>query len=83
MEDTGPPDLILIVPDNAEVRMSEGSLTEYPFTPTMADCDYAKGLPFKGIIWSPKRKESVDLFYGQRYSWTKVLRIGLLAELTR
>ena len=51
MEDTGPPDLLLIVPDNAEVRMSEVSLTEYPFTPTKADCDYAKWCLREDIIW--------------------------------
>ena len=41
---------------------------------------YLVGLPFKGIIWSLKRKKSVSFFCGQRYSWTNVLRIGLLAR---
>ena len=37
------------------------------------------GPPYKGIIWSQKSKKPVGFFCGQRYYWTKVLRIGLLA----
>ena len=40
-----------------------------------------RGLPFKGIIWSPKREKSSCFCGGQRYSWTKVLELDLLAEL--
>jgi len=39
-----------------------------------------EGPPYKGIIWNQKREKPVGLFCGQRYYWTKVLRIGLLAE---
>ena len=38
------------------------------------------GRSFKGIIWSQKREKSVSFFCGQRYSWTKVLRIRLLVR---
>ena len=39
-----------------------------------------EGLPYKGIVWSPKREKSLGFFCGQRYPWTKVLRFGLLAR---
>ena len=38
------------------------------------------GLSYKSIIWILKREKSVGFFCGQRYSWTKVLRTGLLAK---
>ena len=37
------------------------------------------GGTYKGIIWHPKREKPVGFLCGQRYYWTKVLRIGLLA----
>jgi hypothetical protein len=37
------------------------------------------GLSYKSIIRNQKREKSVGFLCGQRYSWTKVLRIGLLA----
>ena len=49
----------------------------------MAECRpavvSAGGPPYKGIIWSQKSRETSGFFCGQRYYWTKVLRIGLLA----
>ena len=39
-----------------------------------------RSIMYKGIIWSPKREKSVGFVCGQRYSWTKVLQIGLLAR---
>lgn len=51
MEDTGPPDLLLMVPDNAPVRMSEVSLVEYPYQPEKAECGYAKWCLREDIIW--------------------------------
>ena len=51
MEDTGPPDLLLVVPDNAPVRMSEVSLVEYPYRPERAECGYAKWWLREDIIW--------------------------------
>ena len=41
---------------------------------------WLNGRSFKGIIWSQKREKSVSFFCGQRYSWTKVLRIRLLVR---
>ena len=38
------------------------------------------GVSFKGIIWNQKREKPVGSLCGQRYSWTKLLRIGLLAR---
>ena len=51
MEDTGPPDLLLMVPDNARVRMSEVSLVDYPYQPAKAEHDYAKWCLREDIIW--------------------------------
>ena len=51
MEDTGPPDLLLMVPDNALVRMSEVSLVDYPYQPAEAEHDYAKWCLREDIIW--------------------------------
>ena len=39
------------------------------------------GAPSKGIIRSQKREKSTCFFVGQRYYWTKGLRIELLASL--
>ena len=38
------------------------------------------GVPFKGIVWNPKRKKSVFFVCGQRYFWTNVLRIALISR---
>jgi len=40
-----------------------------------------RGAPYKGIIRSQKREKSTCFFVGQRYYWTKGLRIELLASL--
>ena len=45
-----------------------------------AERETGGGRSFKGIIWSKKREKSVVFFCGQMYSWTKVLRVGLLAR---
>ena len=37
------------------------------------------GGTYKGIIRNQKREKPVGFFCGQRYYWTKVLRMGLLA----
>ena len=51
MEDTGPPDSLLMVPDDALVRMSEVSLSDYPYQPAKVEHDSAKWCLREDIIW--------------------------------
>ena len=51
MEDTGSPDLLLMVRENALVRMSEVSLSDYPYQPAKAEHDYAKWCLREDTIW--------------------------------